>query len=75
VSVTGDDAQSRIPPAREFLERLRDRGKRVEALNGDVPATDADGLVDAADALGEYVRTGNDAAMDRARDRLSERDA
>ena len=71
----GDDPRSRIAPTRELLERLRDRAKRVEALNGDVPATDADALVDAADALGEYVRTGGDAAVERARSGLTELDA
>ncbi len=74
VSVNGDDPGSRIDPTRELLERLRDRAKRVEALNGDVPAADADALVDAADALGEYVRTGSDAAIERARARLSDLD-
>lgn len=75
VSVAGDEPQSRIAPARGLLERLRDRAKRVEALNGDVPATDADALADAADALGEYVRTGDDAALERARSGLPESDA
>jgi len=75
VSVNGGDPGSRIGPTRELLERLRDRAKRVEALNGDVPAADADALVDIADALGEYVRTGSDAAIDRARARLSDQDA
>ena len=74
VRVAGDDPQSRIAPARELLGRLRDRAKRVEALNGDVPAADADALVDAADALGEYVRVGDAAALERARSRLAERE-
>ena len=74
VYVSGDDPGSRVSPIKQLLERLRDRAKRVEALNGDVPAADADALVDAADALGEYVRTGSDAAIERARARLSDRD-
>ena len=74
VTVAGDDPQSRIAPARALLGRLRDRAKRVEALNGDVPAADADALVDAADALGEYVRVGDGAALDRARSRLADRE-
>jgi len=74
VRVAGDDPQSRIAPTRELLGRLRDRAKRVEALNGDVPAADADALVDAADALGEYVRVGDAAALERARSRLAERE-
>ncbi|WP_200531838.1 hypothetical protein [Halorubrum sp. LN27] len=72
VSVDGDDPRSRIDPTRELLERLRDRTKRAEALTGDVPSGDADALVDAADALGDYVRTGDEAALDRARARLSD---
>ena len=75
VSVAGDDPRSRIDLTREVLERLRDRTKRVEALTGDVPPADADALVDAADALGEYVRTGDEAVLDRARARLSETEA
>lgn len=72
VSVTGDDLLARIDPARALLERLRDRTKRVEALTGDVPPHDADALVDAANSLGEYVRTGDKTALNRARDRLSD---
>ncbi|WP_144923670.1 DUF7117 family protein [Halorubrum salsamenti] len=72
VSVAGDDPLSRIEPARALLERLRDRTKRAEALTGDVSPTDADALVDAADALGEYVRTGDETALDRARDQLAD---
>ncbi|EMA63820.1 DUF7117 family protein [Halorubrum kocurii] len=72
VSVSGADPLSRTDPTRALLERLRDRAKRVEALTGDVPPGDADALVDAADALGEYVRTGDETALDRARDRLSD---
>ncbi|MFC7325686.1 hypothetical protein ACFQMF_14000 [Halorubrum rutilum] len=71
----GDDPRSRIAPAKELLERLRDRAKRVEALDGDVPAADSDALVAAADALGEYVRTGEEAAIERAGSRLAELDA
>ena len=71
VSVTGADAASRIEPARDVLERLRDRTKRVEALNGDVPPADADTLVDVANAIGEYVRTGDETARDLAHQRLT----
>jgi hypothetical protein len=54
------------------LERLRDRTKRVEALNGDVAPADADALTDAADAIGEFVRSGDETALARARKLLSE---
>jgi uncharacterized Zn finger protein (UPF0148 family) len=66
------DSAGRVPPARDVLERLRDRTKRVEALGGDVAPETADALVEAANALGDYVRTGDDASLDRARDRLDE---
>ncbi|KKF39241.1 hypothetical protein FK85_30060 [Halorubrum saccharovorum] len=72
VSVAGDDPLARIDRARALLERLRDRTKRAEALTGDVPPGDADALVDAANALGEYVRTGDETPLDRARDRLAD---
>lgn len=72
VTVSGADPLDRIAPARGLLERLRDRTKRVEALAGDISPGDADGLTDAANALGEYVRTGDEHALDRARDRLSD---
>ena len=71
VTVDGTDPVARIDPARAVLERLRDRTKRVEALRGDVPPADADALTDAADAIGEYVRTGSEPALDRASERLS----
>jgi hypothetical protein len=71
VSVTGDAPHSRIARARALLERLRDRMKRIEALSGDVPPAEADALVDAADGLGEYVRTGKERAADRVRSRLT----
>ncbi|WP_435093627.1 DUF7117 family protein [Halorubrum sp. N11] len=72
VSVSGADPLDRIAPARALLERLRDRTKRVEALAGDVSPADADALTHTANALGKYVRTGDEAALDRARDRLSD---
>ncbi|WP_281195218.1 hypothetical protein [Halorubrum sp. F4] len=62
----------RVGPARAVLERLRDRTKRVDALHGDVDPGTADALIEAADALGDYVRTGNVASLDRARDRIDE---
>ncbi|GAB7008630.1 DUF7117 family protein [Halorubrum trueperi] len=70
VSVGGDAAGARIRPAREILELIRDRTKRVEALNGDVSPEDADGLVGAANDVGMYVRTGSESDLQRARRRL-----
>lgn len=72
IAVEGVDAVTRIAPARDALERLRDRTKRVEALNGDVAPADADALTDAADAIGEFVRSGDETAFARARRLLSE---
>jgi len=71
VSVTGDDPIARIDPARSVLETLRDRSKRIEALTGDVSPADADALTDAADALSEYIRTGDESALERAQELLS----
>ena len=72
VSVTGDDGPGRVAPAREVLDRLRDRTKRVEALQGDVEPVVADALVGAVDAVGEYVRTGDDEALSRAQTAVDE---
>ncbi|OYR56412.1 DUF7117 family protein [Halorubrum halodurans] len=75
VADAGGDPAERIATARDVLERLRDRTKRVEALGGDVDPETADALVAAADALGDYVRTGDGASLDRARDRIDETEA
>ncbi|TKX53258.1 hypothetical protein EXE42_13375 [Halorubrum sp. SP3] len=69
VTVEGESAKARVGPARDAFERLRDRVTRVDALGGDVPPAAADALVEAADALGEYVRTGDETALTNA-DRL-----
>ena len=71
VSVSGDDVATRIDPARTLLERLRDRSKRAEALTGDIPPSDADALTEAVDAIGEYVRTGESSALERAKKQLA----
>ncbi|MFD1569006.1 DUF7117 family protein [Halorubrum laminariae] len=67
-----DTAASRSSLAQNVLEQLRDRTKRVEALGGDVSPTDADALVNAANAIGEFIRNGDDIALTRAQDTLSE---
>ena len=75
VTVDGTEtaaASERIAPAREVLGRLRDRTKRVEALHGDVDPAVADALVAAADALGEYVRTGDETSLSAARARVDD---
>ncbi|VTT86017.1 hypothetical protein DM2_2055 [Halorubrum sp. DM2] len=72
VTVEGDRPEVRIGPARDAFERLRDRVARVDALGGDVPPAAADALVGAADAIGEYVRTGDEKALTRANDRIDD---
>ncbi|OYR62430.1 hypothetical protein DJ83_05385 [Halorubrum ezzemoulense] len=66
VTVEGESPGSRIGPARDAFERLRDRVARADALGGDVPPAAADGLVKAADALGTYVRTGDETTLTTA---------
>lgn len=46
------------------LEHLRDRQKRIEALDGDVPRTEAEDLLSATRSLGQYVRSGEETALD-----------
>jgi uncharacterized Zn finger protein (UPF0148 family) len=63
----GDDAP---PGARDLVESLTEHRKRLAALDGDVPPSEAATLVEAARDLGEYVR-GEEAALARARERLA----
>ncbi|MFW6318332.1 MAG: DUF7117 family protein, partial [Halorubrum sp.] len=72
VTVDGTDPGSRVAPARDAFERLRDRVTRVDALGGDVPPTAADALIEAADAIGEYVRTGDETALRNADDLIDD---
>mgnify|MGYP006424271255 CR=1 FL=1 len=73
VTVAGDAPAARVAPARNALERLRERAKRADALDGDVSAATADALVDAANAVGEFVRTGDERALARAERALDAR--
>ncbi|TKX75140.1 hypothetical protein EXE46_05850 [Halorubrum sp. GN11_10-6_MGM] len=63
VTVDGADPVSRVAPARAAFERLRDRVARADALGGDLPPAAADALVEAAEAIGEYVRNGDETAL------------
>ena len=72
VSVDGSDPETRIAPARDAFERLRDRVTRVDALGGDVPPAAADALVEAADAIGAYVRTGDETDLRTAEDLIDD---
>lgn len=73
VAVAGDAPAARVAPARDALERLRERAKRADALNGNVSAATADALVDAANAIGKFVRTGDERALARAERALDTR--
>lgn len=72
ISVEGTNPIARVKPARDVLERLRDTSARIEALNGDVEPKVADALVDAADAVGMFVRTGTEQDLEHARQRLTD---
>lgn len=64
-------AGERPPPEiRQVLDRLRAHEKRVVALDGDVPPSEADALVEAARDLGRYLRDEDEAALTAAEDRL-----
>lgn len=58
------------PEARETLGPLRDRAKRVRALEGDVDPTEADDLVAAAREVGRYLIEGDPDSLVEARARL-----
>jgi len=68
--VDGDQA----PPVRPLLDRLRAHERRIEAIDGAVSPGTADRLVAAARALGEYLRTGETDARDRAQEHLGRLD-
>ncbi|ESP88846.1 DUF7117 family protein [Candidatus Halobonum tyrrellensis] len=59
------------PDARAALGPLRDRAKRVRALEGDVDPTEADDLVTAARRVGRYLIEGDADALAAARESLS----
>lgn len=56
--------------ARDVLESLDTQVRRIRALEGDVTPREADRLVATARDVGEYLQ-GDEAALARARDRLS----
>ncbi|MFB6132274.1 MAG: TFIIB-type zinc ribbon-containing protein [Halanaeroarchaeum sp.] len=57
---------------RKRLETLSEHRKRVHALDGEVPPSTAEDLLNAARAVGRYYRNGDDASLDEA-DRALER--
>ena len=72
VTAEGENPEARVGPARNVLERLRDRVARADALGGDVQPAAADALVEAADAIGEYVRTGSTSTLTTAGDLIDD---
>lgn len=56
--------------AKGVVETLGGHTKRIQALDGDVPPTDAERLVAAARELGEYIGSGNESALTAAESRL-----
>lgn len=63
------------PEARRLLGAIRDHGRRIEALDGDVPMDEASAVLDATRSLGVTLRGEDDLrsdepTLDRIRDRL-----
>lgn len=58
------------PEARRTLGRIRDRVRRVTALDGDVPLAEVETLVRATREVGEAVVDDDETALARAGDRL-----
>lgn len=67
-------ADDTAPEVRPLLDRLRAHERRVEAVDGDVTPATADRLVATAQAIGEHLRTGDAAPLDRAAALLDELD-
>ncbi len=65
-----DWLEDRDRPAIPALETLRDRVKRIEALEGEVPPAETDVLLSAARGIGTHLRENDDVALARARERL-----
>ncbi|MXR42746.1 hypothetical protein GRX01_15540 [Halobaculum sp. WSA2] len=60
------------PEASRTLGAVRDRAKRIDALEGDVAPAEADALVDAAVELGRYLVADDVEALASARERLDD---
>ena len=61
------DHEPTVQEARSVLESLGSHVRRVRALDGSVPTAESDRLVTAAKALGEFLRTDDEDALERAR--------
>ncbi|WP_267162240.1 DUF7117 family protein [Halovenus salina] len=62
--------EDRDPDADRVLSSLRSRRKRIEALDGDVDPTEAEGLVRTTRDVSAYLRQDDEAALARALERL-----
>ena len=62
--------ETAFPAARTALDRLEDRRRRVEALDGAVEPVTAERLVTVAREVGRYLREDDELALARAQDRL-----
>lgn len=60
------------PEIRSVYDELGQLGSRMAALDGDVPAAEADHLISATQALGTYLITSDEGALARASDRLTD---
>jgi hypothetical protein len=67
----GEEPSAKVRP---LLDRLRGHERRVEAVDGDVPPATAARLVATAQAIGEHLRTGDEAPLARAAALLDELD-
>ncbi len=70
---TWQDADEKSVDAGAFLQRLDDHLRRVRALEGAIEPAMAQQLVEAANAVGEYIRTGTgEAAVESALQALAD---
>ena len=63
-----------VPEVGEVLSALAEHRKRVEALDGDIPVSHADALLEAAKATGRYLIEDDESALAVARSRLDRLD-
>jgi hypothetical protein len=62
------------PAVTDLLSTLGEHRKRIDALDGDVPVSDAEALLGAAQALGRYLVEDDETALAEARSRLDRLD-
>lgn len=57
---------------RELLETIADHRKRIHALDGDVPPSTADDLLEATRAVGRYYLDGDDGSLEAAQNAIEQ---